>query len=69
MNIDADHVTVERTIYPDQHYCINPLCANAINSLPLKKEQQRRVVIYTVADGACAAWSVHVYCARKSSLV
>jgi len=57
--------TAAKTIYPDQPCCINPLCVSATKCLPLKKEQQRKVVIYTAADGACMAWSIHLYCVRE----
>jgi hypothetical protein len=39
-----------------------------MQELPLKKEQQRRAVIFTVADGACQAWAVHLYCTGKYSV-
>jgi len=55
----------ERTIYPDQCCCINPVCARATKGLPLKKEQQRPAVIFTAADGAFPAWSIHLYCIGK----
>ncbi|KIM72826.1 hypothetical protein PILCRDRAFT_81590, partial [Piloderma croceum F 1598] len=50
------------TIYPVQCCCINPVCEHAMRQLLLKKEQQRCAVVFTVADGACLAWSVHLYC-------
>ena len=55
----------ERTIYPDQHCCINPVCTCATKGLPLKKEQQQHAVIFMAADGAFPAWSIHLYCIGK----
>ena len=69
LNTNCVDFAVARTIYPDQQCCVNPLCVSATKHLPLKKEQQRKVVIYTAAEGACLAWSVHLYCARKYLLV
>jgi CxC5 like cysteine cluster associated with KDZ transposases len=45
------------TIYPAQHCCINPVCERAMRQFPLKKEQQRCAVVFTVADGACLVLS------------
>ena len=60
-----DIISVAKTIYPDPCICINPLCAHATKRMPMKKEEQRRVVIFTIADGACPAWSIHLYCASE----
>ncbi|KAF8059881.1 hypothetical protein FPV67DRAFT_1453519 [Lyophyllum atratum] len=32
---------------------------------PLKKEQQRQVVVYTLDDGVQPAWSIHLTCPKK----
>lgn len=49
-------------LYPPVKTCINPECtAQTLGSL-LKKEEQRCVVIFTHANGAHPAWSVHLKC-------
>lgn len=47
------------TLYPPNIVCINPDCANIV---PLKKEEQRKAVVYTLSNGVQPAWNVHVYC-------
>ncbi|KAG1873259.1 hypothetical protein C8R48DRAFT_593873, partial [Suillus tomentosus] len=51
-----------RVLYPPVKTCINPECtAWQLGSL-LKKEEQRRVVVFTHASGAHPAWSIHLKC-------
>ncbi|KAF7305379.1 hypothetical protein HMN09_00790100 [Mycena chlorophos] len=47
------------TLFPPMHQCRNDDCTH---TTPLKKEESRQVVVYTVADGAVPAWSIHLYC-------
>ncbi|KAF7342835.1 hypothetical protein MSAN_01999500 [Mycena sanguinolenta] len=47
------------TLYPPSHHCSNPDCL-AVG--PLKKTEQRQVVVYTHSDGVVPARAVHLYC-------
>ncbi|KAF8811761.1 hypothetical protein BYT27DRAFT_7231609 [Phlegmacium glaucopus] len=47
------------TLYPPTDICINPHCSK---ENPLKKEEQRRAVVYTLSDGVQPAWNIHLYC-------
>jgi hypothetical protein len=53
------NLTAALTLYPPNSVCINPDCANIA---PLKKEEQRKAVVYTLSNGVQPAWNVHVYC-------
>jgi hypothetical protein len=56
-------ISAARTIYPNHSCCINPLCMQATKQVSIKKEQQRHIVIFTIADGACPVCStVQVSC-------
>jgi hypothetical protein len=46
------------TLYPPHPHCTNSDC---MRTQPLKKEESRQAVIYTI-QGARRAWSVHLYC-------
>ncbi|KAJ7605847.1 hypothetical protein DFH06DRAFT_1348440 [Mycena polygramma] len=47
------------TLYPPSHHCTNTRCGR---KNPMKKAEQRQIVIYTVARGAVPAWEVQLYC-------
>ncbi|KAJ7764190.1 hypothetical protein DFH07DRAFT_738454 [Mycena maculata] len=47
------------TLYPPSHECQNRHCTRAT---PLKKEEPRQTVVYTLGHGALPAWAVHIYC-------
>ncbi|KAJ6501927.1 hypothetical protein C8R45DRAFT_605210 [Mycena sanguinolenta] len=47
------------TLYPPSHHCTSPDCPAAG---PLKKAEQRQVVVYTHGDGVVPARAVHLYC-------
>ena len=48
--------------YPPSDVCTNESCPNM---KPLKKEKPRRVLIYTLANGAQPAWALHTSCPSK----
>ncbi|KAJ7090836.1 hypothetical protein B0H15DRAFT_948600 [Mycena belliarum] len=48
------------TVYPPTTTCTNWECEE-IGSV-LKRAEQRQVLVYSLADGACPAWSVHLSC-------
>ncbi|KAF8426821.1 hypothetical protein L210DRAFT_987136 [Boletus edulis BED1] len=56
------HGITRRTLYPPVKTCTNPECASWKKGLVLKKEEQRAVIAFTLADGAHPAWSVHLKC-------
>jgi hypothetical protein len=47
------------TLYPPSQICTNPSCVRAG---PLKKDEHRQAVVYTLAGGVRPAWSVHLKC-------
>ncbi|KAG2348656.1 hypothetical protein BDR05DRAFT_996027 [Suillus weaverae] len=49
-------------LYPPVKTCINSECAAQALSASLKQEEQWCVVIFTHANGAHHAWSVHLKC-------
>jgi hypothetical protein len=42
--------------------CLNPDCLAMQRAVPLKKDEPRRVVIFTQTDGVHCTWSVHLKC-------
>ncbi|KAG1722830.1 uncharacterized protein EDB91DRAFT_1034169, partial [Suillus paluster] len=48
------------TLYPPTKQCTNPECSAWQLGTVLKKEEQRQAVIFTHANGAHPAWSVHL---------
>ncbi|KAG2117879.1 uncharacterized protein F5147DRAFT_566642, partial [Suillus discolor] len=50
------------TLYPPTKLCTNPECGAWQVSTVLKKEEQHQAVIFTHANGAQPAWSVHLRC-------
>jgi hypothetical protein len=52
--------------YPPSDMCTKELCPNM---KPLKKEKPRRVLIYTLANGAQPAWALHTSCRSKNILI
>jgi hypothetical protein len=45
--------------------CVNQECIAMQRATPLKKDEPRRVVVFTQAFGARCAWSVHLKCRCK----
>jgi len=60
--MEPDRMPGAISIYPPNDTCTNPNCGNPN---PLKKEEQRQAVVYTLSDGVQPAWNVHLYCASK----
>ncbi|KAG2108675.1 uncharacterized protein F5147DRAFT_799464, partial [Suillus discolor] len=50
------------TLYPPVKTCINHDCTAWQHGTLLKKEEQRRIVIFTHSEGAKPAWTVHLKC-------
>ncbi|KAJ7112413.1 hypothetical protein C8R43DRAFT_1138890 [Mycena crocata] len=48
------------TIYPPTRSCTNSDCPRF--GAPLKRAEQRQVIVYSLALGARPAWSIHMYC-------
>lgn len=51
------------TLYPPNENCTNADCIH--RGKALKKAEFREVVVYTVALGACRAYSIHLFCPGK----
>ena len=51
--------------YPPSNVCTNESCPN---TKPLKKEKSRRVLIYTLANGAQPAWALLTSCPSKRKI-
>lgn len=49
-------------LYPPMKVCVNQECIAMQRATPLKKDEPRRVVVFTQAFGARCAWSVHLKC-------
>jgi hypothetical protein len=48
------------TLYPPEEACTNADCSQ--RGKILKKTEFRKVVVYTIAMGACRAYSAHLFC-------
>ncbi|EDQ99871.1 uncharacterized protein LACBIDRAFT_334609 [Laccaria bicolor S238N-H82] len=57
--VPDQNLAVALTLYLPNIVCTNPDCTNIV---PLKKEEQRKVIVYTLSNGVQPAWNVHVYC-------
>ncbi|KAF8884482.1 hypothetical protein BD779DRAFT_1443171, partial [Infundibulicybe gibba] len=52
-----------RTLYPPVSQCLNNSCLNYRKDLLRRKmAKMRKIVLYTLADGACAAHTVKLHC-------
>ncbi len=60
--VGINTLAVSWPLYPPEHMCRNSLCMRSAKGLALKKAEQRQGVLYTLASGALAIWSVHLYC-------
>ncbi|KAH9835606.1 uncharacterized protein C8Q71DRAFT_709438 [Rhodofomes roseus] len=58
----AHVLLASRPLYPPTHFCTTAGCLRNINHVPLKKSESRQVALFTLANGAVPAWSVHLYC-------
>ncbi|KAJ7054803.1 hypothetical protein C8F01DRAFT_994942 [Mycena amicta] len=48
------------TLFPPSQSCINMTCVS--HGKPIKGHEARQVIIYTVANGAVPAWTIHISC-------
>ncbi|KAF8551577.1 hypothetical protein OG21DRAFT_1524342 [Imleria badia] len=55
------------TLYPPTKHCLNPKCSTHSTGTLLKKKEYRRIIVFTLAEGAQPAWSVskHQFCAQE----
>lgn len=60
-NRPSNSVSASLTLYPPTQHCTDPDCPRRQGG-SLKKEQQRQVIVYTLANGAHPAYSVHLSC-------
>ncbi|KAJ7921546.1 hypothetical protein B0H13DRAFT_2415239, partial [Mycena leptocephala] len=57
-----DHLLSARTLFPPNKHCTTPGCLN--RNLLKDKDGLRKVVLFTLNDGACATYSAHLYCSH-----
>lgn len=53
--------TAARTLFPPTRVCTNPDCAKQESPLR-RKDEPRKVVLFTLNEGACATYSIHLVC-------
>jgi hypothetical protein len=53
-----------RTLFPPTRHCTNPECTKQ-HTLLRRKDLPRRVVLFTLGEGACPTYSVHLHCHGK----
>jgi hypothetical protein len=56
------HGIAAHVLYPPMKMCINPECLAHQRQTLLKKEEARRILIFTQSDGVHCTWSVHLRC-------
>ncbi|KAG2133107.1 hypothetical protein BD769DRAFT_1354177, partial [Suillus cothurnatus] len=56
------HGIAAHVLYPPMKMCINPECLAHQRQMLLKKEEARRILIFTQSDGVHCTWSVHLRC-------
>jgi len=66
---ESQCIVAARTLYPPTKMCINPECSAWQLGTPLKKEEQRCVIIFMHASSAHPAWSVHLKCRGMCAFV
>jgi hypothetical protein len=47
-------------LYPPTTKCLNSTCTNSNNLR--ERGELRQVILFTLADGACATFAAHYYC-------
>ncbi|KAJ7662582.1 hypothetical protein DFH06DRAFT_987125 [Mycena polygramma] len=57
-----DHLLSARTLFPPMKQCTTPGCLNS--HLLRDKDGLRKVVLFTLSDGACATYSVRLHCSQ-----
>ncbi|KAG9314694.1 hypothetical protein JVU11DRAFT_5501 [Chiua virens] len=50
------------TLYPPSQVCSTPTCRHSLKGHRMMRAEQRRCVLYTLADGAIPVYSVHLMC-------
>ncbi|KAJ7228552.1 hypothetical protein GGX14DRAFT_326226, partial [Mycena pura] len=50
------------TLFPPTKQCTTPGCLNL--NLLKNKDGLRKVVLFTLSDGACATYAVHLHCSQ-----
>jgi hypothetical protein len=50
-----------RMLFPPTHKCTNPDCTKQGSSLR-RKDEPRKVILFTLAEGACPTYSIHLVC-------
>lgn len=56
-----------KTLYPPVTACLNTQCMNT--KLLRNKDGMRKVVLFTIGDGACATYSCHRVCSCELSVL
>ncbi|KAJ7884428.1 hypothetical protein B0H13DRAFT_2537394, partial [Mycena leptocephala] len=56
----SPYLPAARTLFPPNKHCTTTGCMN--ENLLKDKDSIRKVVLFTLSDGACATYSVHLYC-------
>lgn len=52
-------------LYPPMMHCINPDCPSRDKLLRAKGESNRKIILFTLGDGACATYHVKMSCSGK----
>jgi hypothetical protein len=59
------YVTVSKSLYPPITRCNNPLCTAEDKILKVTSTAGRKIVLYTVEDGACASYHFKLRCSGQ----
>ena len=60
----SNHFLATRTLFPPSHYCTNSKCPKSGEKMLHDKDGILQAVLFTLADGACPTYAVHLYCCR-----
>jgi len=63
--IVSTSILVSRALYPPVTSCSNPLCFADDKTLRSTSKSPRKVILYTLEDGACATYHFKLHCAGK----
>ena len=59
-----------RTLFPPTRTCTNPDCPKRhAKSLLRRKDDPRKVILFTLSEGACPTYSIHLYCYGEHHLL
>ena len=61
-HLSNNHLLAAVTMYPPNDCCTNNTC---LKKVPLKKEIQKKTVVYTKDVGTQPTYAIHVYCPSK----